>query len=143
MSADEDVDFDQDQDQDDTVRKGRGHDEPQDNFRYAGKSGQFEGIESGENGVQKSIEGYVVFVTGLNEETQEDDLYDTFNDYGVVTDLKFPLDRRSGYAKGYALVEYKTLAEARNAIREGDGSEFLEKNIKVDWAFKPDPENAS
>jgi len=136
----EEVDFDAGEE---TVRKGRGHQAARDDFRYAGESGTFEGIHTVEDGVQKSIEGYVVFVRGLNEETQEDDLFDQFSDFGVVTDLKFPLDRRSGYAKGYALVEYKTLAEARNAIREGDGSEFLEKNIKVDWAFKPDPENTS
>ncbi len=45
--------------------------------------------------------------------------------------------------EGYALVEYKTLAEARQAIREGHETEFLEKTISVSWAFKPGPENSS
>merc|ERR1719323_1238908 len=137
VDNEEEADFDQGEEE--VTRKGRGHNSERDDFRYAGKSGEFEGIATVEDGVQKSIEGYVVFVTGLNEETQEDDLFDKFSDFGVVTDVKFPLDRRSGYAKGYALVEYKTLAEARQAIREGNGSTLLEKDLSVDWAFKQPP----
>merc|ERR1712224_188979 len=87
--------------------------------------------------IQKSIEGYVIFVTGLNEETNEDDMLEHFNDYGMVTDHKFVLDRRTGFSKGYCLVEYKTLNEAQEAVQKGDGSELLENTLSVSWAFKP------
>merc|ERR1740124_837717 len=91
------------------------------------------------DGVQKSMEGYVIFVTGLNQETQEDDLFDHFSEFGKITDTKFALERRSGFCKGYALVEYKTLNEAEQAIREGNGSELCEQTINVAWAFAPAP----
>merc|ERR1712070_452622 len=87
--------------------------------------------------IQKSIEGYVIFVTGLNEETNEDDMLEHFNDYGTVSDHKFVLDRRTGFSKGYCLVEYKALSEAQEAIQKGNGSELLENTLTVSWAFKP------
>merc|ERR1711937_9565 len=86
--------------------------------------------------IQRSIEGYVIFVTGLNEETNEDDMLEHFNDYGTVSDHKFALDRRTGFSKGYCLVEYKTLNEAQEAIQKGNGSELLENTLSVSWAFK-------
>lgn len=49
------------------------------------------------------------------------------------------MDRKTGYAKGYALLEYATLEEAQEAIRQGNGEELLEKNMKVDWAFQEKP----
>ena len=49
------------------------------------------------------------------------------------------MDRKTGYAKGYALLEYASLEEAQEAIREGNGEELLEKNMKVDWAFQEKP----
>ena len=49
------------------------------------------------------------------------------------------MDRRTGYVKGYALLEYATKAEAEETIRELDGTEIAGKPIKVDWAFKKPP----
>ena len=31
-----------------------------------------------------AIEGWIIFVSGLNEETQEDDVHDRFCDYGEI-----------------------------------------------------------
>jgi len=135
MSDEEELDFEEPEE---TQKKGRGHDEARDDFRYAGKSGQFEGLDDDiESGVQKSIEGYVLIVTNLHEETAEEDLTQHFSEFGVITDLRFALDRRSGYAKGYALIEYKTRTEAETAIKEGHESELCEQMINVNWAFLP------
>lgn len=49
------------------------------------------------------------------------------------------LDRRSGFVKGYALIEYENFEEAERAISEMDGNELLTQTIHVDWAFSKGP----
>ena len=45
------------------------------------------------------------------------------------------LDRRTGYAKGYALLEYAHRAEAEAAIKGMTGAKLLGRPLKVDFAF--------
>ena len=91
----------------------------------------------------KSVEGYVLIVTGLHEELQEEDLRDAFEEHGEVKNCVLNVDRRTGYVKGYALLEYATKAEAETAIRELNGTELAEKTIQVDWAFKKPPQRSN
>ena len=41
--------------------------------------------------------------------------------------------------QGYALIEYRTRDEAEAAIQALDGSKFLDKTIRVSWAFVKPP----
>eukprot|EP01119_Soliformovum_irregulare_P006777 TRINITY_DN19200_c0_g1_i1.p1 TRINITY_DN19200_c0_g1~~TRINITY_DN19200_c0_g1_i1.p1 ORF type:complete len:177 (+),score=49.53 TRINITY_DN19200_c0_g1_i1:72-602(+) len=116
--------------------KGRGfRDTTDDTDKYGGKGGQFESMDTGGKGPVKSVEGYIVFASGLHEEASEEDVQDLFSDYGVVKSLNLPLDRRTGFVKGYVLVEYESQAEAEAAISNQNGKAFMDTPLQVDWAF--------
>merc|ERR1719289_230374 len=129
-----------------TKRKGRGHKTTQDVTRYAGKSGMFDDVTVNtdlsaiKKNVQKSVEGYVLLVTNVYEEVQEDDIFDKFSECGEVSNLHLNIDNRTGFVKGYAFVEYKTLAEAQAAVQNINGEVILkEPGVCVSFAFKRPP----
>ncbi|KAJ2661717.1 hypothetical protein IWW48_002263 [Coemansia sp. RSA 1200] len=87
---------------------------------------------------QQSVEGWVVVATGIHEEAREDDVHDFFGAYGRVSTLHLNLDRQTGYAKGYALVEYTSFDDARRAVDEAPATKLLGLPIAVDFAFVKD-----
>ncbi|KAK6907531.1 RNA-binding protein 8A [Kwoniella mangroviensis CBS 10435] len=97
---------------------------------------------AGHSWAAKSVEGWIIIVTGLNEETTEEDLQDLFGDYGEVKNLSMALNRRTGYVMGYALIEFPEKEQAEKAVKGTDGTTFLEKTIKTDFAFSKAPSGA-
>jgi RNA-binding protein 8A len=116
-------------------QKGRGFRDPmqlEDRLQGA----HFEALPSDKGpGPAKSVEGWVLLVTGVHEEAQEEDVHDAFAEFGDVKNIYMNLDRRTGFVKGYALVEYATRQEAQAAIDEMDGKELLTQIVHVTWAF--------
>ncbi|CAN1751032.1 RNA-binding protein Y14 [Linum perenne] len=125
--------------------KGRGFREEADaerQSRLAGRDFDSLGSEVGP-GPQRSIEGWIVLVTGVHEEAQEDDLQNAFGEFGEIKNLHLNLDRRTGFVKGYALIEYEKFEEAQNAIASLNGDQILEQTVTVDWAFCNGPSTGS
>ena len=139
-----------DQDDDDSInqvksnvrhRKGRGFIEQ--NNRLATQTSDYDTIagdhDSGNPGPARSVEGWILFITNVHEEAQEDNMYDLFREYGNIKNMHLNLDRRTGYAKGYALVEYQTFKEAKEALEGLNGQDLLGHTLHVDWAFVKGP----
>ena len=85
------------------------------------------------NGLREKVK------TERRKEAQEDDLQNSFGEFGEIKNLHLNLDRRTGFVKGYGLIEYENFEEAQKAINEMDGTELLTKTINVDWAFSKGP----
>ncbi|OWM73517.1 hypothetical protein CDL15_Pgr026616 [Punica granatum] len=114
--------------------KGRGFRDDADAERNSNLSGRdFDSLNS------TAIEGWIILVTGVHEEAQEDDLQNAFGEFGEIKNLHLNLDRRTGFVKGYALIEYENFEEAQAAIAQMNGTELLTQTINVDWAFCSGP----
>ena len=108
--------------------------------RYKGAAGVFDSVDSRRDGSSgpgpsPSIEGWIIFISNVNQEATEEDVVDRFGEYGEVKNIQMNLDRKTGFVKGYALVEYETKAQAKAAIDDSDGQEIFGQIVSVDWAF--------
>lgn len=83
-------------------------------------------------------------MTGIDEEATEEEVIEKFADFGKVRNCHLNLDRRTGYVKGYALLEFSNLEEANQAILAcKDGLTLMDKELKAGFAFVQPPAHIS
>jgi RNA-binding protein 8A len=127
-------------------KKGRGFDaggKDEGEARYEGRGGIYDRLGPGpgeaETGPQKSIEGWIICISNLHPEISEDVIQDKFMDFGTIKNIHLNLDRQTGFVKGYALIEYEFLEEARSAVKQMNGKDILGQDATVDFAFSKKP----
>ena len=119
--------------------KGRGHRDRTDGNDSELSRGTFDSTASSGAGPVKSVEGWIVFVWNVHEEAQEEDILDSFGEYGDVRNIHVNLDRRTGFVKGYVLIEYAERKEADAAIKAMNGADMLGQTLGCDFAFREGP----
>jgi RNA recognition motif-containing protein len=75
-----------------------------------------------------------IYVGNLSYEVTQDDLNQTFAEYGTVKQVKLPTDRETGRLRGFAFVEMSSEAEETAAIEALDGAEWMGRDLKVNKA---------
>ncbi|MDX2244843.1 MAG: RNA-binding protein [Leptolyngbyaceae cyanobacterium bins.302] len=75
-----------------------------------------------------------VYVGNLPFKVTEEDLVETFQEYGKVKSVQLPKDRETGRMRGFAFVEMETEAEETAAIDALDGAEWMGRDLKVNKA---------
>jgi RNA recognition motif-containing protein len=83
-----------------------------------------------------------IYVGNLSYQVTEEDLKETFAEYGKVSRVQLPTDRETGRPRGFAFVEMATEDEEAAAIQALDGAEWMGRDLKVNKA-KPREERSS
>ncbi len=83
-----------------------------------------------------------IYVGNLSFDVTQEDLTQTFAEYGTVKRVQLPTDRETGRMRGFAFIEMGTEAEETAAIEALDGAEWMGRDLKVNKA-KPREERGS
>jgi RNA recognition motif-containing protein len=75
-----------------------------------------------------------IYVGNLSFEVTQEDLVQTFAEYGTVKRVQLPTDRETGRLRGFAFVEMGSEAEETAAIEALDGAEWMGRDLKVNKA---------
>jgi cold-inducible RNA-binding protein len=82
-----------------------------------------------------------LFVAGLPYALKESDLEAAFAAVGTVASVKIITDRETGKSRGFGFVEMDSDEEAKEAIKQLDGSDMQGRSIAVSEA-KPKEEKS-
>lgn len=76
-----------------------------------------------------------MYIGNLSYNVKESDLRQVMEEYGTVDSVKVITDRDTRRSKGFAFVEMPETAEARHAISELNGAEYVGRQMVVKEAL--------
>lgn len=75
-----------------------------------------------------------IYVGNLSYKVSQEDIKQTFAEYGTVSRVQLPTDRETGKVRGFAFVEMSSDAEEEAAIAALDGAEWMGRDLRVNKA---------
>jgi len=75
-----------------------------------------------------------MYVGNIPYNATEEDLRGLFSEYGEIDSLKIIQDNFTGRSKGFGFIEMAEEKDARKAIAELNGKDFMGKSLKVSEA---------
>ncbi|HRE04953.1 MAG TPA: RNA-binding protein [Opitutaceae bacterium] len=75
-----------------------------------------------------------LYVGNLSFQTTEQELRDTFGQFGSVTDVYVAMDRMTGRPRGFAFVTFSTEEESKNAAEKMNGADLGGRALTVNEA---------
>jgi len=75
-----------------------------------------------------------IYVGNLPYETTDDELHNTFSEYGSVDSARVVIDRVSGRSRGFGFVEMSEDSEAQTAIDSLNGKPLRGRPLTVNQA---------
>lgn len=75
-----------------------------------------------------------IYIGNLPYRATEEELGELFGAYGTVDRTSIIKERDTGRSKGFGFVEMANDEEARKAVEELDGKNFLGRNLRVNEA---------
>lgn len=81
-----------------------------------------------------------LFIGNLAWTTTEDELRETFEEFGAVDEAKIILDRETQRSRGFAFVTMSDNSAAKEAIAQLNGKSLNNRDLVVNEA-KPRPQN--
>ena len=80
-----------------------------------------------------------IYVGNLKYEVSDEDLKDSFSEYGDVDSAKVIKDRESGRSKGFGFVNMPNNDEAKKAIENLNGQDMMGRALNVSEARPKNP----
>lgn len=81
----------------------------------------------------KFEDGTTLFIMNLNYETEEDDLFEFFKDFGKIKYVKICVNKETGESRGSGFVCFKKAEDAEKVVKIADeqGIELQERSLKI------------
>ncbi len=79
---------------------------------------------------------YAIFVGDISNELSDEELYDAFAKYGVISDCRIIRDPVTLKCRNYGFITYVSQESAANAIKDMNGYWIGNRSIRTNWAHK-------